>query len=139
MKKINASQLALLLNIPKKDAVKKIFIATGKPIHEFDKFEESGNYSIDIKKLSDHLKIDLNFYLNDIANNFLKNQSTGSFILDYPAKKIKPSKKTGLMPKSVTIPSVIKSMLSEEVIEQIKTKWNQKYAFEVKEFGIIFK
>jgi hypothetical protein len=135
MRKINAQQLALLLNIPKVDASKKIYVANGIK-EEFDKKEP---YSIEIKKLSKHLNCDLDFYLNDISKNFLKNQSTGSFILDYPSKKIKPSKTTGLMPRSITIPTVIKSMLSDDVINQVIEKWNKRYAFEVKEHGIIFK
>jgi hypothetical protein len=137
MKKINAPQLAFLLGIPKVDANKKIFIALGGD-KEKD-FDRKETYSMDIKNLSKNLGVDLEFYIKDINKNFLKNQATGSFILSYPAKKLKPSKKTGLLPKSVAIPTILKSFFSNETIEEIKKKWYEKYAFEVKEHGIIFK
>lgn len=136
MKKIYASQLAILLDISKDDAGKKITVALNKASKNPIEYDKKSDPSADIEIMSKHLGVDLNFYLNDIKVNFLKNSSTGSWIMDYPVKKLKVSKSTGCYPKTVTIPRVIKSLLSEETIKEIIRRWEERY---IEYAGVTFK
>jgi hypothetical protein len=139
MKNINATQLAFIMSIKKADAKKKILHAIDKKGVKRQNDEKEKDPSVRVDQLSTAIGIDLDFYIKSIGKDFLKNQATGTYILNYPTSKLKPSKKTGLLPKSVAIPSTLRGFLNKEVIEEIKVKWNQKYAHEVKVHGIIFK
>jgi hypothetical protein len=138
MKNINAAQLAFIMQIPKKDAIGKINkIHLDKGVREEELDEK--NPTTTVKEMSERLGINLDFFIEDIGKNFLKNQATGSYILNFPTTKLKPSKTTGLMPKVISIPSVLRSFLPKEIQEEIRNKWNEKYEKEVKEYDIIFK
>jgi hypothetical protein len=105
MKRINAAQLAWIMQIPKKDAVCKILVCLEKEP------AEPKNPSIELKKLSDKMGIDFDFFIKDINKNFLKNQATGSYILKYPQTKLKPSKKDWINAKAYFYSVCIEKLL----------------------------
>ena len=135
MKKINATQLSFILGIKKKDAANKIKAAIARANGNIEdtitlgeeEFKEK-DPSIEIDKLSKHTGIDFEFYISDIKKNYLNNSATRGFILNYPTTKLKPSKKTGQMPKKVSIPSVLKSFLTEGQKRSIVDGWKDKYS-----------
>lgn len=142
METINAQQLAFILDTTKKEAAKKITVANARHSGNKDMAiceSVESNPSIDIKIMGKHLDIDLNFYLSDIKKNFLKNSSTGRWILDYPVEKMKPSKSTGFFPKTISIPSSVRSLLSEDQTREILSKWRETYKEYQEEHGVIFK
>lgn len=146
MKEITANQLALLLDIKREDAVKKVVVALEresgfehyelKPatLSKYDK-----NPSISISLASRYLGVDLDSILQDIKKNYLKNPATGRWIYDYPASKLKVDPKTGRFPLTVSIPGTLKSLLTEEQIKEIISKWEIMYAEQVAQHGVKFK
>lgn len=139
MKAINPAQLAFLLGIKKADAIDKMNYTIDNKGVKRTNSKDDKEPICDLKQLSEALGIDLEFYIKDIGKNFLKNQATGTYILNYPATKIKPNKKTGYFPKVVSIPTVLRSFLNKEVIEEIKKRWAEKYEKEMIEHEIIFR
>lgn len=144
--KITPQKLAVLLDIKKKDARKKIIVALEKKKGKVDCFgvsdEDEEKYekdpTIDIKDLSKHLGIDLEFYVNDIKENYLKRSQTRGWILCYPELKLKPNKKK-IWPKTITVPSHLKCFFSQETVKEITTIWSEKYQEYTKKHGVIFR
>jgi hypothetical protein len=138
MKNITAKQLSFLLGIPKEDAIKKINYVRDKHKVRVPSDDNEKNPAIDIKLMSDNLGTDLNFYIKDISENYMTRHVTRGFILNYPATKLKPNKE-GKMPRSVTIPTVLRSFLKDEVSQEIVEAWKEKYSWWIKEHEIKFK
>lgn len=145
MENLNAKQLALIMGVSKKDAAKKIIIATERLNGNNNMLNESyfnlygDNPSISIEDMSKYLDRDLNVYLTSIKQDYLKNSSTRNFIFDYPTSKMKPNKETGLFPKTISIPSDLRSLLTEEQCNEIILRWKEIYKDFIIEHGITFK
>jgi hypothetical protein len=140
--KITPQKLAVLLDIKKKDARLKIIyalekkkgnIATGLDAQKYD-----NDPSIDIKDMSDHLGIDLEFYVKDIKENYLKRSQTRGYIMNYPDAKLKVNKK-GEYPRTVSVPSYLKCFISKETVEEIVEEWKKKYSYYVSNHNVSFK
>lgn len=94
-------------------------------LNEWDSFKD---IEIPIDKLSKVLSIDFSFYIQNIQKNYLVTGSTRGFIMNYPLEKMKANKKTGLYPKTVSIPSFIKQFLTDAQKDEIITTWFVKFA-----------
>ena len=124
METIDKHALAVLLNIPKKDAQKKLQVAADKLKLTFKEGEE---IEIPLEKAKKVMGIDFEFYINNIQKNYLKPGSTRSYIMNYPLEKMKPKKKDGLFPKTVSIPSFIRQFLTPDQISEILTEWRERF------------
>jgi hypothetical protein len=138
MKDITAKQLGYLLGISTSDAIGKIMYARDKYKIKTPPDENEKNPAIDIDKMSKHLDIDLMFYIGDIKFNYMKRSATRGFIMNYPDSKLKPNK-DGKIPRSVSIPPILKSFLSDLVAKEIVEAWKEKYVFWIKEHEVKFK
>ncbi len=85
------------------------------------------NESCDAAALSGYLKMDLVFAMENIKKTFMSSPTTKGFILNYPTSKLKPNAKTGRMPGKVSIPKVLRQLLSQEDKELIVRLWQDKY------------
>jgi hypothetical protein len=145
MKTIKASQLGFILGITKKEASHKIIVALEreKGNENYDLLPEAKKYSkdpeIEIDVMSRHLGVDLEFCLNDIKKSFIKNSSTGRWIIDYPMEKFKPNKTTGAFPRTISIPNTLRSLLTPDQCSFIVQKWNSTYESLVNDHGVTFK
>jgi hypothetical protein len=137
MKTLNAVQLAWVMQIPRKEAEGKLQLALAKGAK--NESDDDDKPAIKTEALGHILGIDFEFFIKDIKKNFLKNPATGSYIINYPSGKLKPSKKTGLYPKTLSIPSMLRGFLSKETQDAIKDKWREKYAKEIDEHNITVK
>lgn len=134
MKLINAQQLAFILNIKKEDAKAKMCYAweahnnlphnttriKGKIISDYPG-------SMDVDMLAQQLNLPaLPKAVVDIQVNFLKRPMSKKWILcDYPEKELQTKPKN-----KIRIPSALKSFLSDEDIQLIKTEWNKRYGIQ---------
>lgn len=128
--KIDSRQLAFVLGITKKDATIKILRALrldGQNYKEID-YEFHPNISADVKIVEKHEKIDLEFAINDIRENALKRPGFRKYLLyDYPNKKIESHK---TIPKTLSLPPALRSLLSEETLKEIKDYWIDHFSIE---------
>lgn len=144
MTKITPQKLAVLLDIKRNQAREKIIVclertkgndnmALNSEEHDYDK-----DPSVDCEVLSNYMGIDFELILKDIKENYLKKPSTKMYIMAYPETKLKPNK-MGVLPRSVSVPAYLKSMLKQTDIDTIVQEWQSKYEFYTKEYGVIFK
>ncbi len=144
MTTINPTQLSFLLEIPAKDARKKIICAIerhkGNKAIDLRKLDETydKNCFCDEPTLSAYLQIDLGKAITEITNNFCKRPATKGWILSYPETKLKPNDK-GFMPKTVSIPDALRSFLTDKDIGWIINSWNERYEFFITKHGVTFK
>jgi len=137
--RINAEILAYILDIKKEDANKKIVCykerLAGNDELELDpnligkKADKkyTDNESCDVPGLSKYLNMDLAFAMKNIHDTFMTSPTTKGFILNYPSSKLKPNAKTGRMPGKISIPKVLRQLLSQEDKELIVRLWQDKY------------
>jgi hypothetical protein len=146
--KINAQQLAFLLSIPKKDAKIKILRSLRKDGQEYKESDHEfhPNPSAEIEIIEKHEKLKIKQAVENIKNNALTSPAYKKYLLyDYPTKRIgaivdKEDKKENkeekiTRPKTVRLPPVLRSLLSEENLNQIEDYWNKNFNVE----GIILK
>lgn len=125
--KITAKQLAFLLNIKVKDAVK---IVCQVMEYDYSSFEESGGKDCEmiVDRFETKRGYSLRPYLEDIYNNYMKRGATRSYLMDLPQKKINDYEKKGLgVPGKVSIPAVLSSLMSAESKKQVLKGWQQRY------------
>lgn len=134
---LNKKQLAFILDINQEDARAKMCHAWAKSKKETQKAEWSklkkhkieDNYpvAISIEVLATELNIpNLQEMVNEIHDNYLKRQATKKFILfDFPEKELKTKRKD-----EVHIPPGLKSLMPDEIIQEIKTQWVKRYGIE---------
>lgn len=148
METIDAEILAFILDIEKAIANKKIVaylerrvgnsdyminvvIGSGKKIADME--IQSGvrlygeNESCDIEGLSKYQNLDLEFAIKNIRETFLTSPTTRGWILNYPSTKLKVNKVTRKMPKRVSIPKPLRSLLTETDKQTIIKIWEDKY------------
>lgn len=144
MKTISSRQLAYILKTEVGDQDCKILTIKDREkgintLHVNDGYKLKGQ-TIEVKAYEKYYGVDIFLAIDSIKKNYLKHTATRSFIMDYPAKKLVVDK-TGKYPVTVQIPSVLKTFLTVDQIEEILTKWREIYATHqaVEKFGTIFK
>lgn len=131
---INAQQLAFVLEITKEDARAKMCVAwekfkglnhttervKGKIVTDYPEV-------MDAEMIANQLNLpQLPLALKDIHDNYLKRPGSKKWILcDFPEKELqtKPRNK-------IRIPSVLKSLLSDDDVQYIQTQWNKRYGIQ---------
>jgi hypothetical protein len=137
---LTKQQLAFILDIKAEEARAKMCVAYCKfkgieneaEINSKGKVTDPYPQAIDIDILSVHLNLPtLKAMVEDIEKNFLIRPASKKWILcDYPEKKLKALKEAGDKRLRVTIPSGLKSMLSDKTQQIIKNQWLQRYKSE---------
>ena len=126
--RINARELATLLKIPVSDAKKKMLVMsernTGNNQLEFPEgAEELAPNHASIKEMGEHLGVDLDFYIKDIQENYLKRPTTRGYIFNYPLDKIDSEKPD----KTIRIPVSIRTLLTGAQKKQIIAEWESRF------------
>lgn len=147
MKEISAEVLGFLLGIEKEEANKKIvaYLERKKGNDDYaisvhirkkpEKYQEGdedkviygASLSADVEGLQKYLNVDLEFAISNIRNTYLTSPTTRGYIMNYPAKKLIPNKKTRKMPRKVGIPKVLRSLLTIEDQHKIVQMWEDKF------------
>jgi hypothetical protein len=127
MKTITSKQLAYILSVSHKDAMKIMLRAkrkNGEVAQETD-WEFLEEVICDIEVVSKEVNADIQMAVKDIQENSLKRPAFKKWILhDYVSDKLKGDKP----PKKVSLPPALKSLLPEETLKEIKNYWNEKFA-----------
>lgn len=130
MKTINSSQLAFLLKTTVAEMDEKIFVMKqrigGNDDNTISRTGLEKGQSCSLKEFERYYNLNISLAIESIKKNYLKNTATRSWIMDYPDKKLVPDKK-GLLPKTIKIPTALKSFLTDEQKEEIINKWNEIY------------
>jgi hypothetical protein len=125
-KKLNSSQLAFLLSIPRKEAQKKLERAyikiEKKVIHQ-----DNPIYSVAVETIEKGLNLRLKEALQDIHDNYCTRHATRAWLLNYPSEKLNKSIKTNKPLRKVSLPYTLKSLMSSESITEVKTLWDKYY------------
>lgn len=124
--KINAEQLSFILRISKKDAKIKILRALRKDGQEYKESDHEfhPNPSADVSLIEKYEKIALSFAIEDIKTNALKRPGYKKYLLyDYPSSKLSGKR----LPKKVSLPPALKSLLSKEDLVEIEKYWNDHF------------
>lgn len=150
MKTLNKKQLSYLLDIKIEDARAKMCAAWEREngIKRFDdssnviangeligatrnaknKIEDRYPDKMAIDLLSRNLNLpDLQLIADDVENNYLSRASTKKYILDdFPRKEIAAAKQKGQYAR-LQIPSGLRSILREDIADQIKQHWKERF------------
>lgn len=113
MKQLNKSQLAFILDIKVEDARAKMChaYAVSNKVKEVERDFKGKLPSVD-----------------DICGNYLNRPATKKWILcDYPEKEIQKGTQAGKAIIKLTLPKVLRTMITKEVQEQIVKQWEQRY------------
>lgn len=96
--------------------------------------------TVSLKDFEKYYNLNVSLAIDSIKKNYLKNTATRAYIMDYPNSKLIPGK-TGLYPKNVAIPSVLRTFITPEQVDEILAKWNEIYAEHpaIEKFGVVFK
>lgn len=132
MKTLTPKILAYLLGIPEADAMQRIH-AINERISGNNKLalkpaSKDDKVTIEVKVYEKYTGEAISLAIDSIQKNYLKNTATRSYIRDYPQAKLKPAKKNGFYPKTVSLPPVLRTLLTPEQKAEILTIWNTHYA-----------
>jgi hypothetical protein len=136
MKFINSKQLAFILDIQKEDARAKMCTAWAKSqgIENAAEWSKTGKIidvypvTMEVEMLAKELNIPtLSQMILDVADNYLKRPAYKKWILcDYPEKEIKKCKESG-KPFKLSIPTGLRSLLSDADLNVIKSEWRTRF------------
>jgi hypothetical protein len=123
--RITAKQLAFLLNITKTNANKKIMLALhGNYAQAKMEHEINPDGEIDAELFEKKTGIPVVAAMNDLRENALKRKAFAKYLLrDFPEAAIGVQRP----PKLVRLPEGLRSLLSEQVIDEICEFWNKNY------------
>jgi hypothetical protein len=125
---------AKIMNVMKKVAPEKFHKGTN-PIRLKDQFEDE-EIVCTVSQFEAHTGIPISIAIKSIHDNFHKHVATREMILAYPETRIKPSKKTGLLPLTVGIPPVLKRLIPVEHRKEIVEQWILLYPKFIENGGI---
>lgn len=135
---INYKQLAFLLDIEAVEALEKIIFAycaenkkpipaqPPKPYKVTDYKRMNYPQEISLAVLEKHSKLILSPAIRDIQENYLVRPGSKKWILcDFPEKELKTKPKN-----KIKIPSGLKSLLPEQIIQEIQSEWHKRYGIQ---------
>jgi len=139
MNQLTKAQFAFILKDTQINARKKMIYAwcteKGLPVPDIDpnadekeemkRIDKGYPDWINVDILSRQLNMpDLQQAVDDIRNNYMKRSTTRQWIVELPQDRMN---KSGEIPPRIKIPETLKSLLSDEVINEIINVWKKRY------------
>lgn len=137
MKDINETQLAYLLNVSKKEAIRKIAYCKGKRHKDKEEVDEIKSIKISVSEFEEKSNINIQFAIDNLQQKAMKPGAFRGFLVNYPIKKLKPSK-SGFYPKIIRLPTALRSLMTKEHLQELKNEWATKYFIYNRDFGTVF-
>jgi hypothetical protein len=132
-KKVTARQIQFLLKENPDKAwmmVMQVRKALDKSVNVFAEKDINNNPSVDVDEFDKHHKLQIGMAMEDLYNNALIRPAFKKYLLhDIPEQKLGEVFKNGkLPPKTIRLPSVLRSLLSPESLSRIDEYWNKHFA-----------